>query len=448
MMIFQYSLYKSHYKSSFILGVPIIIGQIGNIVLSFADTLMIGHHDTQELAAASFVNSIFNLFILSSVGFTYGLTPLVGGLEGCGNHRGVGKIVKNSLGANSAVAIVLVAFMFLLFLSLDYLGQPTELLPIMKPYFLILLFSLPFVLWFNTFKQFADGITDTRIPMWILLSGNLLNIIGNYLLIYGVYGFPELGLNGAGFSTLFARIYMVAAAGFFFMRGRRYKVYWEGFRMGHLNKKDFLELNRLGWPVFFQIGMETASFSLSSIMVGWIGTIALAAHQIMLTVSQVCYLVYYGMSAAVAVRVAHFKGQHDVANVKRAANAGFHLILLLAIVTSLPVFVLRNQIGLWFTESPDVVQLVALTVIPFMAYQFGDGLQCTFSNALRGIGDVKPMVLYAFISYFVVSLPVGYLFGIVLGYGLVGVWCAFPFGLTIAGILYCLRFRKSVSLLH
>lgn len=447
-MMFQDSTYKSHYKSSFVLGVPIIIGQIGNIVLSFADTFMIGHHGTQELAAASFVNSIFNLCILSAMGFTYGLTPLVGSLEGCRDHKGVGAIVKNALGTNTVVAIILMTVMTLLYLSIDYLGQPAELVPIMKPYFLILLASLPFVLWFNTFKQFADGITDTRMSMWILLSGNLINILGNYILIYGALGFPELGLQGAGLSTLFARFYMVALSVFFFTATEKYKLYWDGFCMGKLNKKDFRELNRLGWPVFFQIGMETASFSLSSIMVGWIGTIALAAHQIMLTVSQVCYLVYYGMSAAVAVRVAHFKGQHDVRNVNRAANAGFHLILLLAVTTSLPVFLLRSQIGSWFTGNEEVVQLVALTIIPLLVYQFGDGLQCNFSNALRGIGDVKPMVLYAFIAYFAVSLPVGYLLGIVLDFGLVGVWSAFPFGLTLAGVLYYIRFRKSVSLLH
>lgn len=432
--------YLQHYQALFTLGVPIVIGQIGVIILGFADTLMIGHHSTQELAAASFVNNMFTLAIIFATGFSYGLTPIVGSLFGRGETSVVGRMLKNSLFANTLLAGGLTLIMGLLYLNLHRLGQPEELLPVMRPYFIVLLLSLLFVLLFNGFKQFADGITDTRTSMWILLGGNVANIVGNYILIYGKFGFPELGLVGAGLSTLLARIGMVVAFAYIFFGTRRYRVYHEGFRQGTLNRPDLVRLNKLGWPVALQMGMETASFSLSAIMVGWLGTAALAAHQIMLTVSQVCFMMYYGMGAAVAIRTSNFHGQNDTVNVRRSANAGFHIILLMAFCSALPIFLLRYSIGGWFTDDTTVSLLVAQLILPLMIYQFGDGMQCNFGNALRGISDVKPVMYFAFIAYFLISLPAGYFFGFVLDWGITGIWMAFPFGLTSAGLMYYARF--------
>lgn len=441
--------YKNHYKALVSLGLPIVIGQIGVIILGFADTLMIGHHSTAELGAASFVNNVFNLAIIFSTGFSYGLTPIVGGLFGTSQYAPAGQALRNSLLANSLVAFLITLCMSVLYWNVESLGQPEELIPLIKPYYLVLLASLVFVMLFNCFKQFTDGITDTRTAMWILLGGNVLNIFGNYLLIYGKCGLPELGLLGAGISTLFSRMVMVVVFVCIFLRSSRFVRYKVGFlRMGW-SKAMFCRLNGLGWPIAFQMGMETASFSLSAIMIGWLGTIALASHQVMLAISQFTFMMYYGMGAAVAVRVSNFNGQRDIVNVRRAAYAGFHLMMALGAVLSLIVFLFRNQLGNWFTDSPEVVTMVTSLIVPFLIYQFGDGLQITFANALRGISDVKPMMLIAFIAYFVISLPVGYLCGFVLDWGIVGVWMAFPFGLTSAGWMLWWRFRsmtQSVSL--
>ena len=441
--------YKNHYKALVSLGLPIVIGQIGVIILGFADTLMIGHHSTAELGAASFVNNVFNLAIIFSTGFSYGLTPIVGGLFGTSQYAPAGQALRNSLLANSLVAFLITLCMSVLYWNVESLGQPEELIPLIKPYYLVLLASLVFVMLFNCFKQFTDGITDTRTAMWILLGGNVLNIFGNYLLIYGKCGLPELGLLGAGISTLFSRMVMVFVFVYIFLRSSRFVRYKVGFlRMGW-SKAMFCRLNDLGWPIAFQMGMETASFSLSAIMIGWLGTIALASHQVMLAISQFTFMMYYGMGAAVAVRVSNFNGQRDIVNVRRAAYAGFYMMMALGAVLSLIVFLFRNQLGSWFTDSPEVVTMVTSLIVPFLIYQFGDGLQITFANALRGISDVKPMMLIAFIAYFVISLPVGYLCGFVLDWGIVGVWMAFPFGLTSAGWMLWWRFRsmtQSVSL--
>ena len=434
-------IYKNHYKALFFLGLPIVIGQVGVIVLGFADTLMIGHHSTNELGAASFVNNMFTLAIIFSTGFSYGLTPIVGGFYGVRKFAAAGQALRCSLLANLLVGILLTGIMAILYLNVERLGQPEELLSLIKPYYLILLASLIFVLLFNGFKQFTDGITDTKTAMWIHLGGNVLNIVGNYILINGKLGFPELGLLGAGISTLFSRIVMVLVFVLVFFSSRRFLRYKLGFIRLGWSRALFRQLNALGWPVAFQMGMETASFSLSTVMVGWLGTIALASHQVMLTISQFTFMMFYGMGAAVAVRVSNFKGQNDIVNVRRTAYAGAHIILAMGIVLLSIVFFFRYQVGGWFTDNTEVSAMVVVLMVPFLAYQFGDGMQINFANALRGISDVKPMMLIAFIAYFIISLPAGYFFGFVMGWGLFGVWMAFPFGLSSAAVMLWLRFR-------
>ncbi|MCM1079780.1 MAG: MATE family efflux transporter [Bacteroidales bacterium] len=436
-----FDIYKDHYTALVRLGFPIVIGQVGVIVLAFADTLMIGHYGTAELAAASFVNNVFTLAIIFSTGFSYGLTPVVGGMYGTGEYTSAGQALRNSLVANTLVAVMLTVLMAVMYLNLEHLGQPAELLPLIRPYYLVLLVSLVFVMLFNGFKQFTDGITDTKTAMWILLSGNVLNIIGNWLLIYGKLGLPEMGLLGAGVSTLVSRVVMVVVFVVIFLRSRRFHRYKVGFFRLGLSRALFGRLNGLGWPVALQMGMETASFSLSAIMIGWLGTIALASHQVMIAISQFTFMMYYGMGAAVAVRVSNFAGRHDRLNVRRAAYAGFHIMVALGVVLSSIVFMLRGSLGGWFTDSTEVATTVTALIFPFLVYQFGDGLQIAFANALRGISDVKLMMLIAFIAYFIISLPTGYFCGFVLDMGVVGVWMAFPFGLTSAGLMLWWRFN-------
>ena len=440
------AIYKGHYKALFYLGLPIVIGQMGVIVLGFADTLMVGHHSTAELAAASFTNNLFTLCIIFSTGFSYGLTPVVGEFYGNRRFMEAGQALRSSLLANVLVALLLTLIMTVVYFCVEYMGQPEELIPLIKPYFLILLASLVFVMLFNGFKQFTDGITQTQTAMWVLLGGNALNIIGNYILIYGKFGFPELGLLGAGISTLFSRIVMVIVFALVVFRSRRFLRYKAGFFRLGWSKQMFRRLNGLGWPVAFQMGMETASFSLSAIMIGWLGTIALASHQVMLAISQFTFMMYYGMGAAVAVRVSNFKGQNDIINVRRSAYAGFHLMMTLGVVLSLIVFLCRNYLGGWFTDSQEVAAMVTSLIFPFLVYQFGDGLQITFANALRGISDVKLMMIIAFVAYFIISLPVGCFCGFVMGWGVVGVWMAFPFGLTSAGLMLWWRFHHMTKL--
>lgn len=435
-------LHPYHYRSLLSLGLPIMVGQLGMIILGFADTMMVGHHSTTELGAASFVNNIINLVIITATGFSYGLTPIVGGFFGREELPQAGKALRCALLANLMAGTVMMAALTILYFNVGNIGQPEELLPYIRPYFLVLLASLPFVMLFNAFKQFTDSITETRTSMWILLSGNFLNIIGNYVLIYGKAGMPEMGVVGAGVSTLLSRIVMVALFLVVFLSRKKMRPYRDGFLRLGWSRPMLRRLVSLGTPIALQMGMETASFSLSIIMVGWLGTIALASHQVMITISQFTFMVYYGLGAAVAVRTSYFNGQNDREKVRHTVVAGLQLMVTLELLLSGIIFLLRNHIGGWFTDSAEVSSTVVTLLLPFFIYQFGDGLQITYANALRGIADVKPLVVIAFIAFFVISLPVGYFCGFVLGFGLVGVWMAFPFGLTSAGVMMWLRFKR------
>lgn len=419
-----------------------MMGQMSTIVMGLADTLMVGHYGTNELAAAGFVNNVLALLVIGGMGFSYGLTPIVGALLGEGRVHSIAGKLKSGLFACSGVGLLMMLLAGLLLVCLPLLGLPQELLPLVRPYLLLLLLSMLPMMAFNAYKQFSDGIQDTSMPMWIILIANVFNIFGNWLLIFGHCGLPELGLFGAGLATLLSRILQLILMASVFHLTKRYDLYRKDFPEARITGTDQRELHRIGWPVALQLGMEAASFSFSAIYVGWLGATALAAHQIMLTVSQLFFMLYYGMSAAVAVQVSYYRGAGEMEETRKVAAAGLHLCWLIAFVEGIPLFLFRNEVGLLFTNNVEVVALVAAIAIPFLLFQVGDALQSTYANALRGIARVKAMVWIAFVAYVLISLPLGYIFGFVCGWGLVGIWMAFPFGLTTAGLLYYKEFRK------
>ena len=432
--------YREDYSATIKIGVPIVLGQLGIVVVGLVDNIMVGHFSTSDLAAASFVNSVFNIPILFGMGFSYGLTPLVGQFFGRGDKFRVGGLLRNSLLANFMIGLFLSVAMGIMYLNVHRMGQPEELLPLIRPYFLLQLTSLVFVMMFNSFKQFADGITDTKTSMWIMLSANLLNIIGNSLLIYGVWGLPALGLTGAGISTLASRIFMFVAFAILFFRKQSYRRYLVGYHRTTYNTGDLKVLNRMGMMVGLQMGMETALFSISGVMIGWLGTVPLAAHQVVASISTLGFMVYYGVGSAVSIRVSNFFGRGDIAGVRRATLAGTHLLGLLAISVSVFFLLVREHIGWLYTSPEEVVNLVAVLMVILVFYQFGDSLQIIFANALRGVADVTSMAVISFIGYFVIALPVSCICGFVLDWGIEGIWVGYPVGLTLTGGMMCWRF--------
>ena len=434
--------YKSNYISLLKLAVPIIIGQLGGIITGLADTIMVGQHSTQELAAASFVNNVLNAFIIFGTGFSFALTPLVGENFARNKKYVVAAWQKNSIVANLLLSIVLMAFLLLIYFNVGYLGQPEELLPLIKPYFAVSILSVVFVMLSNSYRQFVEAITNPSVSMWVLLSGNLLNIIGNYVLIYGKAGFPEMGLLGAGYSTLISRVFMFAAFVIVFMLKPSYRPYRKGFKRMWVLPNRLLRITKIGIPIAFQQGLEAATFSLTAIMVGWLGSTELAAHQVVISISTISFTIYLGLGSATAIRTSFYKGVKDWAQVRRTSVAGVHLGVIVSTITCIVLYLLRNDISFAFSDDPKVAVIVVALLPILMLYQYVDGAQIVLANALRGLSDVKSIMWVSFVTNFLIAIPAGYILGFPCGMGIEGVWLAYPIGFVFSVILLGVRARR------
>lgn len=430
------------YKETLRLGIPLAIGQIGVIVMGFADTMMVGRYSTDSLAAASFVNSVFNLITFLLMGYSYGLTPVVSALFGQGKKRETGFVLRHALVCNVSFALFLMALLGVGYFFLDRMGQPEEILPLVRPYYLTILVSMLFLAGFNALRQFTDGITDTSVGMWTLLSGNALNIVGNYFLIYGIGPFPELGLLGAGLSTAFSRFAMFAILLAVILVRRRYAPFRLGFLQRVISLKELRRINALSLPVGLQMGMESASFTMSGIMAGWLSTLDLASYQVMITLSTLGFMLYYSFGSSMSIRIAVFFGRKNWPRVRQAARAGRRVLLAMVCFSSSLFYFFGEPLLRLFSDDAAVLAL-AITLIPaLLLYQVGDAMQICFSNALRGTGHVKSVMWIAFVSYVLVNIPVGYLLAFPLGLGSKGLFLAFSVGLFTAATLFGLRFRS------
>ena len=445
MIIDYFRRYKANYISLLKLAVPIIIGQLGGIITGLADTIMVGQHSTQELAAASFVNNVLNAFIIFGTGFSFALTPLVGENFARNKKYVVAAWQKNSIVANLLLSIVLVAFLLLIYFNVGYLGQPEELLPLIRPYFAVSIISVVFVMLANSYRQFVEAITNPSVSMWVLLSGNLLNIVGNYVLIYGKAGFPEMGLLGAGYSTLFSRVFMFVAFVVVFMLKPSYRLYRRGFKRMWVLPNRLLRITKIGIPIAFQQGLEAATFSLTAIMVGWLGSTELAAHQVVISISTISFTIYLGLGSATAIRTSFYKGAKDWVQVRRTSVAGVHLGVIVSTITCIALYLLRNDISFAFSDDPKVAVIVVALLPILMLYQYVDGAQIVLANALRGLSDVKSIMWISFVTNFLIAIPAGYILGFPCGMGIQGVWLAYPIGFVFSVALLGFRARKLMN---
>ncbi len=429
--------------SIFRLALPVMVAQVGYILVSFADNIMVGRYTTQSLAASSFVVNIFNVVIFFAMGFSYGLTPLIGALFGQKRSDAIGLTLRAGLIANVIVGVVLSLLMLCFYCFIERMGQPDELLPLIKPYYLVYLAGLIPMSIFNAFTQWSYAIKNTAMPMWILLSCNALNVFGNYVLIYGNWGFPELGLTGAGLSTLAARVLApIAILVVFFTRGD-YRCYREAFfRGGPIPEGVMGRVVRTSWPVALQMTFETGAFSLCAVFAGWIGTISLAAFQIVLVVGTLGFCIYYSVGTAIAVLTANEAGRGLGRQCRRPAFDGY-VVMLFCMSLSCLIFVLfsRPLMGL-FTEDAAVLSLATSLLFPLVLYQLGDATQITFANALRGTTRVMPMLWIALVSYILVGLPSTYLLAFPVGLGVYGIELSFSVSLFLAGGLFLAAFLK------
>lgn len=426
------------------IGLPIMLGQACVIILAFADNIMIGWHSVDELAASSFVNNVMNLFILTELGFAAGMTPMIGADNGTGNIKGIGITVKNGLMTNGIIGGISIILLTIIYFCLDHFGQAPELMPYIKPYFAIIGISTLFALGFNVLKQFTDGICRPMISMTLLMIGNLLNIFGNWVLIYGKLGFPEMGLTGAGISTLVSRALILLVFIVFIFKSKKMNEYARAIKEALLSRGEMKTVFKMGYPVGIQMALESSTFTFAAVMAGWLGVIQLAAHQVVITISQLFFLMMQGLSFAVSILVSNAFGRKDLGSVREYARKGYFMTLGISVTLSVLLYCFRYQAAGIFTDSPEVSAMAVSLFFLLFAYQFGDGLQLCFANVLRGIQDVRPIMYAAFVSYYLIAIPSAYLLGFKTSLGIHGIWLGFPIGLTLAGIFFYARYRSDL----
>lgn len=412
--------------------------------MGFADNIMVGRYSTEALASSSFVVNLFNIAMLCGVGFSFGLTPLIGSLFARKESTEIGRTLRVGLIANLAVGALLTLIMGVVYCFLPKMGQPEELLPLIRPFFIIYLCSLLPMSVFNAFSQWSYAIRNTSMPMWILLGCNVVNILGNYALIYGNWGAPELGLVGAGISTLVARLLAQVIILLVFLLTPAYAHYKAGFRsrVGEGFGRLFRKVFATSWPVSLQMTFETSAFSLCAVMAGWLGKIELAAFQIIVVVGSLGFCIYYSVGTAVAVLVANEQGRPDGGKVRRVAFDGYAVMLAFAAMSTAVFILFSPQLMGLFTSDSRVLAVAQSLIVPLVIYQLGDATQVTFANALRGTSHVMPMLWIAFVSYVIVGLSSTWTLAFPCGLGISGIVYSFSISLFLAAALFLRSFLK------
>jgi multidrug resistance protein, MATE family len=427
------------------MAIPVIFSQIGQVTVNVVDNIMVGHLGTTELAAASFSLNVFNIGMLFGMGFTIGITPLVGQSFNVHSTKTISAWFRNGLSVNFVGSLFLAAIMGSLVLVMAHMGQSADVVEKAIPFYLLHVCSLIPLMLFFSFKQFFEGIGNTKVSMMITIFINVLNIVLNYLLIYGKLGLPKMGLYGSGTATLIARMIMPVLFLFFILKTDKYKKYLVEAIHSHVERSKMKRIIQIGFSIGLQVVIEVLSFNIGAIMLGWISKESLAGHQVAMSMASMTYMISFGLASGTTIRVSHAFGQHDLPEVKRTILASLHLVVAFMGTMGVLFIVLRHYIPLLFTTDPAVIKVAATLLVVGALFQIFDGLQVVLLGALRGLADVKAPMVLAFISYIVVSLPTSYLAAFVLKLGPSGVWTGFVCGLSTAAFLFALRLRKCLK---
>jgi len=443
--------YLPYYKRNLKVALPVMMTQIGASLVGLFDSIMVGHYATADLAAVSFSNAIFFTVMVFSIGALMGITPLIGvevGRASNGKDRTseIAFLYRSGLRFATLLSIVMVLLLGACIPLLGYFGQEESVVTAARPYYILIVLSIVPFHFFCLQKQFLEGLGNTWIAMVITLSMNLLNIFLNWVFIFGKFGFPAMGATGAGIATLISRTLMPML----FWIAIRTKPAYHRFtdspthQFTDSTKDGLRRLWKIGAPIGSQTMLETVLFTLSFIFIGWLGKESLAAHQIANQIADLTFMLALGIGAATTIRVSHQLGKGDLYAVKMAANASIHLTLVMNTIGAVLMISLRNYIPHLFTEDPLVIPIASRLIVIAGLFQYADGLQCVGAAMLRGITDVKRPMIYAAISYLIISLPLGLILMFPCGLGAEGMWLSFIVGLCLAAILFHTRFRKKM----
>ena len=443
--------YLPYYKRNLRVAFPVMLTQLGASLVGLFDSIMVGHYATVDLAAVSFANALFFAVMVFAMGAIMGLTPLVGFQVGDTSHheekkeqneRNIASLLQNGISFTLLLSVLMLVILCGCIPFFDYMGQDPEVIRVARPYYILIVISIVPFLFFCLQKQFLEGLGNTIVAMVITLAMNLLNILLNWVFIFGHWGFPAMGATGAGIATLISRIGMPLCFTVAILIHRNWRHYLQLFSWKLASWKEVIHLAKIGIPIGLQSLTEFLIFALSFVVVGWISKEALAAQQIANQIADLTFMLAQGIGAATTIRVSHQLGKGDLHAVRMASNASIHLVLMMNTIGAVLMISLRNYIPLIFTNDPVVIDIASTLIIFAGLFQYADGLQNVGGAMLRGITDVKVPVLIAFVSYIIVGQSVGLLCTFPLGMGPSGIWVGFIVGLTMAAALLHYRFNK------
>ena len=446
----MFSDYTKEFSYNWRLAAPVIMGMLGHTFVGLVDNLMVGQLGAAELAAVSLGNSFFFVAMSIGIGFSTAITPLVAEADSEHNFSRGKSAFKHGFVLCSLLAIVLFVLILLAKPLMYMMDQPQEVVVLALPYLDIIAISLVPLIIFQALKQFSDGMSLTKYPMYATIIANVINVFFNYVLIFGVWGFPKMGVVGAGIGTLIARFVMIILMWYFLNRLEKTKAYVKDLKLFVLEYSMLKKINSLGLPsalqMFFEVGLFTAAIWLS----GTLGKNPQAANQIALNLSSMTFMIATGLSVTAMIRVGNQKGLKRPVELRRIATSIFIMGLALAILFALIFLIFNNVLPTFyldlndlthFADNQNVVEIASSLLIIAALFQISDSTQVVFLGALRGLQDVKIPTLITFFAYWIIGFPVSYFLGDASKYGSSGIWIGLLAGLTASSIFLYIRFN-------
>lgn len=432
------------------LASPVILGMLGHTFVAFADNIMVGQLGTAQLAAVSLGNSFVFIAMSLGIGFSTAITPLVAEADGARDVAAGKSALKHGLLLCTGLGLVLF-LMILLSKPLMYLmDQPEEVVVLAMPYLDLVAFSLIPLIIFQAFKQFSDGLSQTRYPMYATVVANALNILLNYLLIFGKFGFPQMGIIGAAIGTLVSRIVMVIFMWYLLRSQEKFRGYVYGFNLKKIETTVLKKIIGLGFPSSLQMFFEVAIFTAAIWLSGVLGKNPQAANQIALNLSSMTFMVGTGLGVAAMIRVGNQKGLRNFPELGRIAKSIFLLSFLIMVGFALTFLLGRNWLPTIYLDVNDpvnfkdnmvVLKTAAELLLVASFFQISDGLQVVILGALRGLQDVRIPTLITFIAYWVIGFPISFYLGLHTSLESTGIWIGLLAGLTASALMLYIRFN-------
>ncbi len=436
---------KNEIKKTIILSLPIVAGQLGHMLMSIVDNIMVGKIGAQALAAASIANAMFMLIMVVGFGLSMAVTPLTAIAFGAGKDKECGVVLRQSLIVNVLAGILLCGITIGVSEFIQYMNQPAEIVGPASLYMKVLGLSMIPVMLFQSYRQFAEGVSYLKPAMIIMLFANIVNIFANWVFIYGNLGAPELGLTGAGIATISSRTFMAITLMVVVAKSPILKRFDPTL---NYRKIDFTMMRRLlsiGIPAAFQYFFEVSAFAASSVMIGWIGTAELAAHQIALNLASISFMVAMGISSAGTIRVSNAVGRNDIPGTRSAGFAATFLCAGFMATAGLVFILFRFYFPSLYISEQEVIEISASLLVIVAFFQISDGTQAVGIGILRGITDMKIPTLITLTAYWLIGLPCGYILGFSFDMGIFGIWYGLLAALTASALLMMIRFNSKTK---